>query len=244
MIWLRSCIFNTLFMTFTAFCSVIAMALLPFHPRFMRGFIRLWARSIIWLMRFVCGIRVRVTGLERIAPGAAIIASKHQSAFDTFDWPALLAQPSYVLKRELLDLPFWGRAARHTGAVPVDRDGGGAALRGMVRDAKRVLDEGRPLIIFPEGTRSSPGEKVPYQPGVAALVINSGVPCYPVATDSGRCWGRRAFRKMPGVISISVLPPLPSGLSRKPLMETLEAQIETETARLMGNLEPVDKPGE
>jgi 1-acyl-sn-glycerol-3-phosphate acyltransferase len=114
----------------------------------------------------------------------------------------------------------------------------------MVRDAKRVLDEGRPLIIFPEGTRSSPGEKVPYQPGVAALVINSGVPCYPVATDSGRCWGRRAFRKMPGVISISVLPPLPSGLSRKPLMETLEAQIETETARLMGNLEPVDKPGE
>jgi 1-acyl-sn-glycerol-3-phosphate acyltransferase len=244
MIWLRSCIFNTFFMTFTAFSSVIAMLLLPFHPRFIRRFIRLWARSIIWLMRIICGIRVKVIGLEHIAPGAAIIASKHQSAFDTFVWPALLAHPSYVLKRELLDLPFWGRAARHTGAVAVDRDGGGAALRGMVRDAKRVLDEGRPLVIFPEGTRSGPGERVPYQPGVAALVINSGAPCYPVATDSGRCWGRRAFRKTPGVISIVVLPALPPGLARKPLMEALEGQIEAETARLMAGAEAVDKSGE
>jgi 1-acyl-sn-glycerol-3-phosphate acyltransferase len=112
--------------------------------------------------------------------------------------------------------------------VAVDRDGGGAALRGMVRDAKRVLDEGRPLVIFPEGTRSGPGERVPYQPGVAALVISSGAPCYPVATDSGRCWGRRAFRKTPGVISIVVLPALPPGLARKPLMEALEGQIEAE----------------
>lgn len=244
MIWLRSLLFNTLFMTITALCSLIAMALLPFHPRVIRRFIQVWARSIIWLLRLVCGIRVKVTGLELIKPGAAIIASKHQSAFDTFVWPALLDEPSYVLKRELLDLPFWGRAARHTGAVAVDRDGGGAALRGMVRDAKRVLDEGRPLVIFPEGTRSGPGERVPYQPGVAALVMSSGVPCYPVATDSGLCWGRRAFRKMPGVISIAILPPLPAVLARKPLMETLEAQIETETARLMGLALPVDKSGE
>ena len=244
MIWLRSCIFNVIFMSFTAFCSVIAMLLLPFPPRFMRVFIRLWARSIIWFMRIICGIRLHVTGLEHIAPGAAIIASKHQSAFDTFVWPALLPQPSYVLKRELLDLPFWGRVARHSGAVAVDRDGGGAALRGMVRDAKRVLDEGRPLVIFPEGTRSGPGERVPYQPGVAALVMSSGAPCYPVATDSGLCWGRRAFRKTPGVISIAVLPPLPPGLARKPLMETLEARIEAETARLMAGKGVVDKSGE
>ena len=140
----------------------------------------------------------------------------------SLDTPApATAQPHprvRILKRELLDLPFWGRAARHTGAVAVDRDGGGAALRSMVRDAKGVLDEGRPLVIFPEGTRSAPGEKVPYQPGVAALVISSGAPCYPVATNSGRHWGRRAFHKMPGVISISVLPSLPPGLARKPPM--------------------------
>jgi 1-acyl-sn-glycerol-3-phosphate acyltransferase len=233
MIWLRSLVFNTLFMIMTAFCAVIAMALLSFHPRYIRRFIRLWARFIIWLLRIICDIRVEVTGLEHIAPGAAIIASKHQSAFDTFVWPALLDQPSYVLKRELLNLPFWGRAARHSGAVAVDRDGGGAALRGMVRDARRVLDEGRPLVIFPEGTRSAPGERLPYQPGVAALVMGSGVPCYPVATNSGQHWGRRAFHKLPGVISISILPALPPGLTRKPLMEALEAQIEAETARLM-----------
>jgi len=85
-----------------------------------------------------------------------------------------------------------------------------------------VLDEGRPLVIFPEGTRSAPGERVTYQAGVAALVMGSGVPCYPVATNSGRHWGRRAFHKTPGVISISILPALPAGLTRKPLMETLE----------------------
>jgi len=233
MIWLRSSIFNALFMTITALAAIIAMFLLPFHSRVMRFFIRYWARLIIWVLRLVCGIRVEVTGLEHIAPGAAIIASKHQSAFDTFVWPALLAHPSYVLKRELLNLPFWGRAARHTGAVAVDRDGGGAALRALVRDGKRVLDEGRPLVIFPEGTRSAPGEMVPYQPGVAALVIGSGAPCYPVATNSGRHWGRRAFHKTPGVIAISILPPLPAGLARKPLMAALEAQIEAETARLL-----------
>lgn len=233
MIWLRSLIFNALFMTITALAAIIAMFLLPFHSRVMRFFIRYWARLIIWVLRLVCGIRVEVTGLEHIAPGAAIIASKHQSAFDTFVWPALLDHPSYVLKRELLNLPFWGRAARHTGAVAVDRDGGGAALRALVRDGKRVLDEGRPLVIFPEGTRSAPGEMVPYQPGVAALVIGSGAPCYPVATNSGRHWGRRAFHKTPGVIAISILPPLPAGLARKPLMAALEAQIESETARLL-----------
>ncbi|MFN8983749.1 MAG: lysophospholipid acyltransferase family protein [Alphaproteobacteria bacterium] len=233
MIWLRSAIFNLLFMTSTALGAIIAMALLPFHPRAIRRFIRLWARAMLGLLRLVCGIRVSVTGLQHIAPGAAIIASKHQSAFDTFAWLALLPEPSYVLKRELLDLPFWGRAARHSGAVAVDRDGGATALRAMLRDAKRVLDEGRPLVIFPEGTRSGPGERIAYQPGVAALVMGNGVPCYPVATDSGRHWGRRAFRKTPGVISIAILPPLPAGLSRKALMETLEDQIETETARLM-----------
>jgi 1-acyl-sn-glycerol-3-phosphate acyltransferase len=233
MIWLRSFIFNALFMTITALAAIIAMVLLPFHSRVMRFFIRYWARLIIWVLRLVCGIRVEVTGLEHIAPGAAIIASKHQSAFDTFVWPALLDQPSYVLKRELLNLPFWGRAARHTGAVAVDRDGGGAALRALVRDGKRVLDEGRPLVIFPEGTRSAPGERLPYQPGVAALVIGSGAPCYPVATNSGWHWGRRAFHKTPGVIAISILPPLPAGLARKPLMAALEAQIEAETARLL-----------
>ncbi|MFN7594524.1 MAG: lysophospholipid acyltransferase family protein, partial [bacterium] len=139
MIWLRSCIFNALFMTITALSAIMAMVLLPFHPRAMRRFIQLWARLIIWLLRVICKIRVEVTGLKNIAPGAAIIASKHQSAFDTFVWLALLEGPSYVLKRELLNLPFWGRVARHAGAVAVDRDGGGAALRAMVRDAKRVL---------------------------------------------------------------------------------------------------------
>jgi 1-acyl-sn-glycerol-3-phosphate acyltransferase len=244
MMWLRSILFNALFMPLTGLTAFFGMVLLPFPPRLTRSFVRQWARAILWLLRVICGIRLRVTGLEHIVAGPVLIASKHQSAFDTFVWLALLPEPSYVLKRELLDLPFWGRVARHSGAVAVDRDGGGAALRAMVRDGKAVLDEGRPLVIFPEGTRTDPGEKAPYHPGVAALALHSGVPCYPVATDSGRLWGRRAFRKKPGVISISILPALPMGLTRKEFMTALQNAVEDETARLIAAADAVDKSGE
>jgi 1-acyl-sn-glycerol-3-phosphate acyltransferase len=244
MMWLRSIAFNALFMPLTALTAIFGMFLLPFPPRITRRFVRQWARALVWLLRVICGIRLRVTGLEHIAPGPALIASKHQSAFDTFVWLAILDNPSYVLKHELLDLPFWGRVARHSGAVAVDREGGGAALRAMVRDGKRVLDEGRPLVIFPEGTRTDPGEAAQYHPGVAALALHSGVPCYPVATDSGRLWGRRAFRKRAGVISISILPALPTGLNRKSFMEALQNQIEAETAHLIAAAGAVDKSGE
>jgi 1-acyl-sn-glycerol-3-phosphate acyltransferase len=114
----------------------------------------------------------------------------------------------------------------------------------MVREARTRFAEGRPIVIFPEGTRSAPGERLPYQPGVAALALASGVPVVPVATDSGLSWGRRAFHKRQGVIHLSVLPPLPSGLARPALMQALEAAIETETQRLLAQHLPVDKSGE
>lgn len=232
MTMLRSALFNLLFLGGTAAAAVLAVPLLAAPPRVLRGYVRFWARGVIRLLRIVCGIRVSVTGMGNIPPGGAIVAAKHQSAFDTVVWLVLLPDVVYVLKKELMGIPVWGWLARRCGHVAVDRKAGASALRGMVRAAQARLAEGRPIVIFPEGTRVGPGERLPYQPGVAALAVATGAPVVPAATDSGRCWGRRAFRKPAGVIHVTALPPLPPGLPRVALMRALEEAIEGETAGL------------
>jgi 1-acyl-sn-glycerol-3-phosphate acyltransferase len=241
---LRSALFNLLFLGGTAATVVMGLPLLLAPPAWLIGYVRGWARAMVALLRLVCGIRVVATGLDRIPPGGAIIAAKHQSAFDTVVWLALLPAPAYVLKKELLSIPVWGWLARRCGHVAVDRKGGAAALKHMVRAAQALLDAGRPVVIFPEGTRTAPGERRPYQPGVAALATATRAVVVPVATDSGLRWGRRAFRKQAGTIHVSVLEPLPAGLPRAALMAALEAAIETETDRLLGLPGPVENSGE
>ncbi len=244
MILLRSALFNLLFLGGTALAAVLAVPLLAAPRWAMIAYVRGWSRLMVAALRIVCGIRLEVTGLDRIPPGGAIIAAKHQSAFDTIVWLSLLPAPVYVLKKELLSIPVWGWLARRCGHVPVDRSAGAAALRGMVKAAKAALAEGRPVVIFPEGTRSAPGQRLPYQPGVAALALATGAPVVPAATDSGRFWGRRAFHKRSGTLHVSVLPPLPEGLARSALMAALEEAVEGETDRLLALPGPVENLAE
>jgi 1-acyl-sn-glycerol-3-phosphate acyltransferase len=239
MILLRSALFNALFFLTTALIALVGLPLLAGPRRWTITLARVWARAVLALLRGICGVRVEWRGLDRIPPGPVVVASKHQSAFDTIVWLTVLPDPAYVLKKELLAIPLYGWFARKQGNIPVDRAGGGGALRSMLRAARLALDEGRQIVIFPEGTRSAPGQRVPYQPGVVAIAQASPAPVFPVATDSGRVWGRRAFHKRPGTIRISVLPALPPGLSRAALLVRLEETIETETARLLAE-EPVD----
>jgi 1-acyl-sn-glycerol-3-phosphate acyltransferase len=234
LILLRSALFNALFLGGSAIAAILALPLLAAPPAAMIAYVRTWARAVVATLRIVCGIRLEVTGRENLPPGGALIAAKHQSAFDTVVWLMLLPAPVYVLKKELLSIPVWGLLARKCGHVPVDRKGGAAALKAMVRAAQAVLAAGRPVVIFPEGTRTAPGERVPYQPGIVALAAASGVPVVPVATDSGLVWGRRAFHKRPGTIHVAILPPLPRGLPRPALMAALEQAIEGESDRLAG----------
>jgi 1-acyl-sn-glycerol-3-phosphate acyltransferase len=241
---LRSLLFNIYFIGGTALTIFIGLPMLAFPPPLLTRFIVFWATSMIAGLRVICGVRLEVTGVENLPPGGVIIAAKHQSAFDTMVWLKLAPTSVYVAKKELLEIPGWGWLARHCGQLSVDRTAGAAAMRTLVRETKARLADGRPVVIFPEGTRTAPGERVPYQPGVAAMAAASGAQVVPVATDSGRLWGRRAFRKMPGVIHISILPPLPPGLPRAALMSRLEEAIETETARLYNPQEYVDKSGE
>ncbi|MFC7553860.1 lysophospholipid acyltransferase family protein [Pseudoroseomonas wenyumeiae] len=181
---------------------------------------------MLWLLRVVCGIHVRVTGREHLPTGPAVLAAKHQSAFDTIVWLALLPDPVYVLKQELLRIPVWGTLARKYGAVAVDRAGGATALKRMVREAGAAAAEGSQIIIFPEGTRTSPGQRVPYLPGVVALGAAVGRPIIPAATDSGVFWGRRSFAKYPGTLTVAVLPPLPEGLPRAKLLAQMQEAID------------------
>jgi 1-acyl-sn-glycerol-3-phosphate acyltransferase len=223
MTFLRSAVFNLFFFATTFVLSVYGAVLRRVAPQRAYGLVVFWARLQVAAARVLCGIRFSVTGLEHLSPGAALIASQHQSTFDTVIWFLLAPRCSYVLKRELTRIPLFGGIVGPAGMISVDRDAGAAAMRGLMRDGKRAAAEGRQIVIFPEGTRAAPGSVLPILPGVAALAASTGLPVLPVTTDSGRLWGRRAFRKRPGVIRIAIQPALPPRLPRTELLERLEA---------------------
>ena len=218
---LRSAVFNLFFFVVTFLMVVIlATPVRLMAPHRVLDLARLWARIMLRAVRLICGIRLHVTGLERLGSGAALIASQHQSAFDTFVWLTLVPRCCYVLKRELLRIPLFGPLMPLAGMIAVDRSAGAGALRGLLRDGDRAKQEERQIVIFPEGTRAEPGRLLPLQPGVAALASRTGLPVIPVVTDSGHCWGRRSFRKRAGTIHIRILAALPAG-DRGGLMQSL-----------------------
>jgi 1-acyl-sn-glycerol-3-phosphate acyltransferase len=225
MITLRSALFNLMFFLVTFVLTMAATVVRWVAPQHVLGVAMLWARVIVACAHSICGIRVEVTGLERIPEGAALIASRHQSAFDTFVWMTLLPRCCYVVKQELLRIPLFGKVIIGSGMIAIDRTAGSAALRALLREGDRAVHEARQIVIFPEGTRSEPGNMRGLQPGVAALAARTKLPIIPVATDSGQCWGRRAFRKRPGVIRIMIGEPIPPTLGRHELMLSLRATI-------------------
>ena len=229
----RSALFNLFFFASTAVLSLWGVGLRLFAPHRALGLVMFWARLELGAAQVICGIRFEVTGRENIGAGPALIASQHQSAFDTMVWFLLLPRCCYVAKRELTRIPLFGPLIRPAGLIVVDRRRGAAAVRELLRDARRALAEARQIVIFPEGTRAAPGRVLPIQPGIAALAAATRLPVVPVLTDSGRFWGRRAFRKRRGTIRITILPPLPMAFSRGALI--------TELARLFHDVGPVDR---
>lgn len=229
----RSLVFNTLFLFYNAVLVFALTALLPFPRVWSQGAVRLWTKGVKIGLKAIVGLDVEFRGLGNLPQGACVIVSKHQSAFDTFAFYALLDDPNYILKKELTRIPLWGWCALSCGAISVDRSGGAAALKGMVRDTQDRLAQGRQVIIFPEGTRTAPGTRHDYFPGVASLYAHTEAPVVPVALNSGLFWGRRSFVKNPGVITIEILPPMPKGLKRRPFMEELETRIEAATDKLI-----------
>ena len=237
MILLRSIVFNALF--YLVLLAYLAMALPTLlMPRW--GILRLaqhWARTNLALLRIVCRIEVDWRGHEKIPPGAVLVAAKHQSTWETFALLTLFRDPTFIIKRELMWIPFYGWFARHAGMIPVDRGGGKAVLVAMTARARAELIDGRQIVVFPEGTRRPAGAEPKYKFGIAHLYAEGVAPCVPIALNSGLFWPRRKFLRHPGTIAVEVLDPIPPGLPKEEFFAQLQHAIETATARLIAEAE-------
>ena len=233
MILIRSFFFNVLFFGGSVFIVLLLVLTLPFPRRVLNRGFHLWMVYFMWTLKAVAGLSHEVRGRENIPQGPALFASKHQSAWDTGIFFLLLDDAAYVLKKQLLSIPFYGWLLKKGNMVAIDRKGGSSALKQMVRDGRDVIEDGRQLVIFPEGTRSNPGNRQPYHPGIAAIYKQVGVSTIPVALNSGVFWGRRSFAKKPGKIIIEFLEPMPEGMDRKVFMAELEKRIEDASNRLI-----------
>lgn len=233
MITLRSILFNILFYLNLVVLLAAAMVTLVLPRRAVLKMAELWGRVSVWLLRVVCGTKAEFRGVGNLPTGAVIVAAKHQSTWETFALLKLFDDYTFIVKRELMWIPIFGWCMWKGGMIPVDRGARSQALTNMTARAKAEVRRGRELIIFPEGTRRAPGAEPRYRFGVAHLYAELGVPCVPVALNSGLFWPRRAFRRLPGTIVVEFLPPIQPGLGKEAFLQRLQADIETATARLV-----------
>jgi 1-acyl-sn-glycerol-3-phosphate acyltransferase len=229
----RSLLFNLLFYVTTALFVVLGSPLLLAPRQWAMAALRVHARFELWLLRVIVGNTFEVRGRDNIPAGPCLVASKHQSAWETFALIPLFRDPALLMKRELFWIPFHGWFSKKFEMIPVDRDKGPTALRRMLREARKRIEEGREIIIFPEGTRRPPGAPPSYKTGVVLLYEALGVPCLPVALNSGLFWPRRSLTHRPGTIVVEFLQPIPPGLPKKEFLSRLEETIETATNRLL-----------
>ena len=233
MLIFRSIAFNVLFYANLAVQAIAALPTLIMPRAAILAVARFWARTNLWLLRSVCGITVDFRGFEKIPRGPLLVACKHQSLWETFALVLLLPDPAYIMKRELMWIPFFGWYTAKAGMIAIDRMRGSRALTGMSASVKRELARNRQIIIFPEGTRRPPGAPPQYKYGVAHLYVETGVACLPIALNSGLFWPRRSLRLHPGTIRVEILDPIPPGLANAVFFERLQREIETATTSLV-----------
>ncbi|NEU10796.1 1-acyl-sn-glycerol-3-phosphate acyltransferase [Methylobacterium sp. BTF04] len=232
MLIVRSIAFNIAFYCVTTLIAVGGLPTLVSR----RGVIRLaqmWGRITLWLLRVIGGITVEFRGLETIPPGAVLVAAKHQSALETLALVTVFPDFAYILKRELLWIPLIGWYLSRSGMVAIDRAKGARAMGAMNEAAAEAIRNGRQLIIFPEGTRRAPGAKPAYKLGITHLYAALGVPCVPVALDTGLHWPRRSLVRRPGTTIIEFLPSIPHGLDRTRFLDVVQDRIETASNLLL-----------
>jgi 1-acyl-sn-glycerol-3-phosphate acyltransferase len=237
----RSAVFNLVF-----FASTIAALLTTWpvlfvprsEPALWVG--RQWTRFTLTMLRLIVGVRWEVRGDLKHLSGRILIASNHQSAWDTMVFLLLCPLPTYAMKKELMAIPIYGWMAKRQGHIAVDRKAGAAAFRRLQRQARAALAAGRQIVLFPEGTRAAPDERRPYQPGIAGLYAALGAPVVPVALNSGLFWSRRSFIKRPGTIVIEILPAIPAGMERQAFLSELELRIRSAAERLIAEARRAD----
>lgn len=233
MLIFRSILFNIAFYLNLIILLIAAIPTLLMPRRAILGMAKTWGRTSLWLLRVICGLKVEIRGREKLPVGPLIVAAKHQSMWETFVLVTLFDDPTFIIKRELMWIPLFGWFTWKGGMVPVRRGAGAQALADMAVIARREIQKGRQLVIFPEGTRRAPGAEPRYKFGVAHLYAEIGAPCVPVALNSGLFWRRRSFLRWPGTVRLEFLDPIPPGLDKQEFLERLQSVIETATARLI-----------
>ena len=233
MLLLRSYLFALAFYVTTALFLVFGSWLLLAPRSWAMAGLRTHAIVSVWLLRVIAGTKLEVRGRDRLPKGACLVVSKHQSAWDTFGLVPLFPDPAIVLKDELKWIPFYGWFCVKFEHILVRRDKAAKALKTMIADAQQRAGEGREIVIFPEGTRQAPGAPPDYKPGYVALYEALGLPCVPLALNSGLFWPRRSLIRHPGTIVVEFLEPIPPGLPRKAFREELEARLEAAAGRLV-----------
>jgi 1-acyl-sn-glycerol-3-phosphate acyltransferase len=230
---LRAAAFYAALIVWTVAIGLAGAPALAMSRVTLAKFSRFWAKGVLALLAGTVGLRHRVVG--EIPKGPVIVASRHQSAWETLALPTVLDDPAIVLKRELLWIPIFGWYLWRNQMVPIDREGGASAVRRMVRAARNAAAQCRPILVFPEGTRTAPGTRRDYHPGVYALYRDLELPVVPAALNSGLYWPRRSFAKRPGTITVEFLPAVLPGLSRYDFMAELRKRIDTATDRLLSS---------
>ncbi len=224
---LRSMLFNIVFPLYTAFIGLIFLPVYLGPVPWRRKAHIYWAKGSMFLLKVIMGITVRVEGRENLPKGACVLASKHQSAWETVAFAYLFWPVLFVMKKELTYVPIFGWSLMATKQIIIDRAAGTQAMRHLIREGKRASNEGARIPIFPEGTRTHVGTQPPLLPGVVALARHLNLPVVPVALNSGTVWPRGSFWKKPGVITVRIMPPLPNSLSKDELLKMLHRQINT-----------------
>jgi len=233
MIFLRSLLFNVAFHGWMVVaCLTLSWTVLLPRPGMMAA-IRWFLGTLAFLERVILGLRYEVRGRQNLPDGPFLVAAKHQSAWETTKLLLLFDDPAIVLKRELTKVPVWGLFARKAELIPVDRGARGRAVASLLEGARKVVAKGRPIVIFPQGTRTAPGVYHNYRIGVGVLYDQLHLPIVPMALNSGLFWPRRAFIKRPGTIVVEFLPPIQPGLQRFEAMIELETRLEAATDRLV-----------
>ncbi|MBS4018992.1 MAG: 1-acyl-sn-glycerol-3-phosphate acyltransferase [Dechloromonas sp.] len=234
MLVLRSLAYNVVF-----YLNLILQMLFwtPFYflaPRHLAWFVpKFWSRSSLWLQTAIVGTRFEITGLENLPEGSFILAPKHQSFWDAIAFFPYLRDPLYILKRELMWIPFFGWYIAKMRMVPVNRGKRSAALKAVVARTRKEMEQDRQLIIYPEGTRKAPGAEPEYKWGIVELYTQLGMPVVPVAHVAGLYWPRRKFMRYPGTIKARFLPPIPPGLPKEEFMRRLIAETESVVDELL-----------
>ena len=235
MLFVRSLIFNVVFYLSI---SLQLVFWLPIYFLLNRedcwNVVRIWGKTSLWFQNKIVGTRYSFTGLENIPKqGGFIAGGKHQSAWETYALVLFLKDPSYILKRELMFIPVFGWFAAKAKVVAVNRGKRSVALAMMTKAAAKQIDEGRQIIIYPEGTRVAPHAPPKYKYGIAHMYKEMGCRILPMALNSGLFWPRQSFLRYPGTISMQFLPVIEPGLEMEDFRNRLESDIETASNQLM-----------